>query len=311
MPPTLIDTMLGTLKSVSDRLSERIGTVEQQQAATISRLEARLDGLLQARALEQAAHSQQVEALVARVATLEARTPTDGRDGRDGLPGERGPQGEKGLDGREGLPGPRGERGLAGEVGPVGPIGPPGPAGPAGPAGPRGERGERGEPGLPGASGERGLAGERGERGESGLPGRDGRDGLPGPQGEKGLDGAPGQDGRHGLDGKDGADGVSFEDLTFGFDLETKTLSARAARGDRVLERSYFLPVVIYRGVWEFGRTYLEGDQVTWAGSQWIARATTTDRPDETGMGARTWVLSAKRGRDGKPGPPGPAGKDS
>jgi len=88
-------------------------------------------------------------------------------------------------------------------------------------------------------------------------------------------------------------------------------LSARAARGDRVLERSYFLPVVIYRGVWEFGRTYLEGDQVTWAGSQWIARATTTDRPDETGMGARTWVLSAKRGRDGKPGPPGPAGKDS
>lgn len=141
--------------------------------------------------------------------------------------------------------------------------------------------------------------------GPPGPAGRDGRDGLPGPAGEKGLDGRPGQDGRDGVDGRDGQDGLGLEDLDFTLDLETKHFGVRAARGERVVERQWFLPVVIYRGIWELGREYLAGDQVTSAGSQWTAKQTTRERPGED---SRAWVLSAKRGRDGKPGPPGPKG---
>jgi len=107
------------------------------------------------------------------------------------------------------------------------------------------------------------------------------------------------------VDGRDGQDGLGLEELDFGLDLETKSLTMRAARGERVIERTFFVPLVIYRGVWELGREYLAGDQVTWAGSQWTARMTTRDRP---GDDSRAWVLSAKRGKDGKPGPQGPKG---
>jgi len=324
MAATLVDTILGTLKGVNDRLLERIGTVEQQQQAHVTRLEARLEAVINARALEQTAHAQQIETLVTRLATLEARTPIDGRDGRDGLPGERGERGlpgDLGPTGPMGPPGPPGERGFAGEKGLDGAVGQRGPqgerglpgergaegvAGPAGPMGATGTRGERGEVGPVGPMGPAGPAGDRGERGE---PGRDGRDGLPGPMGEKGLDGLNGKDGRDGLDGRDGADGLGFDDLTADLDTDTKTLRVRAVRGDQTRDLlSVVVPFTVYRGVWELGRLYLAGDQVTWAGSQWIAQRATRDRPGEDGPGARAWVLSAKRGRDGKQGPPGPPG---
>jgi len=105
-------------------------------------------------------------------------------------------------------------------------------------------------------------------------------------------------------------DGVGFDDLDAELDLDAKRLILRAIRDGRLKEWAWFLPFTRYRGVFEAGQTYLAADQVTHAGSMWIATAETTQRPDEFGDGARTWVLSAKRGRDGKAGPVGPAGKD-
>jgi hypothetical protein len=60
---------------------------------------------------------------------------------------------------------------------------------------------------------------------------------------------------------------------------------------------SFVMPVLIYRGVYQVGRVYEEGDVVTWAGSLWHCNEPTDTKPDSDG-GA--WTLAAKRGRDGK-----------
>jgi len=54
--------------------------------------------------------------------------------------------------------------------------------------------------------------------------------------------------------------------------------------------------LVIYRDVFVSGRTYDEGDAVTWGGSTWIARKTTDTTPGD----GNDWRLAVKRGRDGK-----------
>ena len=162
---------------------------------------------------------------------------------------------------------------------------------------------------APGPIGPPGAAGPPGERGRAGEPGRDGRDGLPGvpgAPGEKGLDGRNGTDGVH---GRDGTDGLGFDELTVDPEIVERTLTIRLRRGD--VEK--VCPVrmrglVLYRGVYEAGRPYEEGDQVTYAGSCWIAKRVTTDTPAEHGA-ERAWQLATKRGRDGKDGPPGPDGK--
>lgn len=151
------------------------------------------------------------------------------------------------------------------------------------------------------------FIGPPGPPGPEGPPGRDGRDGKDGKDGERGLDG---KDGIAGKDGRDGLDGLGFDDFEPLLDVEAKTLTHRYSRGERTKTRSWVIPLTVYRGVYEAGVTYHPGDQVTHAGSQWTAKVETSDRPDESSDGARSWQLSAKRGRDGKPGPPGPAGKD-
>ena len=211
--------------------------------------------------------------LLARIAALEARPLP--RDGRDG---------EKGLDGTPGANGRDGEKGEKGDKGDRGPEGQPGP---------------------------------------QGVPGRDGRDGigLPGPAGEKGGDGAPGAPGPvgprgdQGLTGKDGAPGKDGRDGTLE-DLDILWVNDRTirfARKDGIILRDRTIPLVIYRGIWDANRTYEEGDQVTCQGSTWIAKQTTTQRPDDDGPGAREWTLCSKRGAVGPRGPegkPGVAGKD-
>ncbi|HUU83310.1 MAG TPA: hypothetical protein VM243_07385 [Phycisphaerae bacterium] len=161
--------------------------------------------------------------------------------------------------------------------------------------------------------GQAGPPGPPGPPGPEGKPGRDGRDGLPGLPGDSGLDG---RDGVNGRDGVDGQDGLGFDEFVPMLDIDTKTLTLRWTRGERVVQRSYVLPLTIYKGVWESGVTYQPGDLVTDAGSLWVAKVATTDRPSETGPSPRPWQLVAKRGRDGKPGtdgkagPQGPPGRD-
>lgn len=103
-------------------------------------------------------------------------------------------------------------------------------------------------------------------------------------------------------------DGLGFDDLVVEHDGE-RTFSIRFVRGDRVKDcGSFVVPAVIYRGVWQDGQTYEKGDAVTFGGSQWIAKDTTTDKPDEHVGAGRAWQLAVKKGRDGKPGPQGPNG---
>lgn len=56
-------------------------------------------------------------------------------------------------------------------------------------------------------------------------------------------------------------------------------------------------PRLKYAGVYKQGMAYSAGATVTWGGSLWIAKDTTTETP---GDGATAWQLAVKRGRDGK-----------
>jgi hypothetical protein len=86
----------------------------------------------------------------------------------------------------------------------------------------------------------------------------------------------------------------------------------RFIRGDVVKEFGRFIvPAMIYRGVFQSSKTYEPGDTVTWDGSLWLAKKTTTAKPDQASQESQqAWALCAKRGRDGKPGPQGEKGLD-
>jgi hypothetical protein len=172
---------------------------------------------------------------------------------------------------------------------------------------------------------EKGAPGDRGADGAQGPPGREG---TPGPQGEPGPAGTPGAQGEAGERGRDGVgiagaaitregelmltlsngaaltpgrvdgrDGLSIEDLSLEYDGE-RTVTFVFARGDKRKDIPIVFPVMLYRGVFEPGRTYARGDTVTLNGSIYHCNAPTTARP---GDGA-DWTLSVKHGRDGRHG---------
>src|SRR5690606_16875981 len=126
--------------------------------------------------------------------------------------------------------------------------------------------------------------------------GRDGRDGLPGVQGEKGMDGRDGQNGR------DGVDGLSLDDFELGQSEDGRSMTLCLQAGDRKIERSIVLPVLIDRGVHKATAEYARGDVVTFQGSLWIAQK---DAPTSKPGTDESWRLAVKRGRDGNDGKPG------
>ncbi|CAM3407507.1 hypothetical protein BS639_17965 [Rouxiella silvae] len=65
-----------------------------------------------------------------------------------------------------------------------------------------------------------------------------------------------------------------------------------------MVEKTFSVPVLIYRGVFKNGEGYQPGDTVTWGGSLWHCDDETADKPGE--IGSKGWTLAAKRGRDGK-----------
>ena len=69
----------------------------------------------------------------------------------------------------------------------------------------------------------------------------------------------------------------------------------RQSSGQRT-EKTFSLPVMLYRGVFRAGETYHPGDTVTWGGSLWHCNSMTEDKPGEANSSA--WTLAAKRGRD-------------
>lgn len=215
-----------------------------------------------------------------------------------GPQGPAGERGEKGLDGMNGRDGADGLQGPQGETGPAGPKGDPGPQGPAGPSGNDGAAGAMGAKGLDGVNG---------------ADGKDGRDGQPGVPGRDGAVGPKGIDGRDGKDGIDGKDGLTTLE-SMKYEVSEDGLSVRFIRangqplGDWV-QTAWLRP---YDGVWREGESYKAGAAVTWAGSLWIARVDTTEKPQD-GRGGTDWQLAVKSGRpgrDGKDGKDGLNGRD-
>jgi hypothetical protein len=107
---------------------------------------------------------------------------------------------------------------------------------------------------------------------------------IPGPPGENGADGAP------------GADGLGFDDYEVIYDGE-RTFTHRWTRGDRVVEKSFAVPMPLYRGVFVEGRIYERGDVVTVRGSMYVCLEDTTGRPASE---SKAWTLSVKSGQDSR-----------
>lgn len=146
---------------------------------------------------------------------------------------------------------------------------------------------------------ERGLDGKVGERGPQGIPGRDGLPGVPGLQGDKGSNGTPGLNGTNGRDG-------TLEQLKTTWDGE-RTITLCFKNGDPIEGGVIKLVGLrIHRGVYQPGKFYECGDEVTRAGATWFAKQDTTNPPDPNG----DWTLSAQRGREGKQGQKGEKGID-
>lgn len=130
----LIDTVLSTIKAVSDGLSARVATLEARPV----------------------------------IQGKDGAPGPAGEKGQDGQPGRPGDPGEPGP---VGPPGPPGE-GTNCPAGPPGKQGEPGIPGQRGPEGPEGKAGRDGLPGLAGrdgAQGEKGLDGHHGKDGVDGL----------------------------------------------------------------------------------------------------------------------------------------------
>lgn len=95
-------------------------------------------------------------------------------------------------------------------------------------------------------------------------------------------------------------DGVATTDITRGDDGRSFSISVTRASGVSE-EKTFDVPVMIYRGVFKSGGEYKPGDTVTWGGSLWHCDSVTSDKPGETG--SKGWTLAAKRGRDGRDKP--------
>jgi hypothetical protein len=123
--------------------------------------------------------------------------------------------------------------------------------------------------------------------------------------GRDGLPGVPGPAGRDGLPGKDGVDGLGFDDIQVLYDGQRK-FTFKIARGERVREFAFVVPLAIYREVFKEGTLYVTGDLVSFGGSIWHAMEPTTEKP---GTGSKKWRLACKHGRDGHDGAKGDKGE--
>ncbi|KAA6006800.1 MULTISPECIES: phage portal protein [Pantoea] len=91
-------------------------------------------------------------------------------------------------------------------------------------------------------------------------------------------------------------DGVSDVDVSLN---ERRCFNVIVNRASGQYENKTFnVPVMLYRGVFKADTEYLPGDTVTWGGSLWHCDTKTQDKPGETG--STGWTLAAKRGRDGR-----------
>lgn len=113
---------------------------------------------------------------------------------------------------------------------------------------------------------------------------------------------------RRSTEGMDGweciHEGDKDDEIELADDMRTFTFRKIKSSG-RVIEKSFKLPVVLYRGIFKAEEQYEIGDATTWDGSMWIAQRSTQEKPGTSDA----WRLSAKRGRDGRDGLKGEKGE--
>lgn len=155
-----------------------------------------------------------------------------------------------------------------------------------------------------------------------------GKDGKDGAAGEKGQDGRDGKDGKNALDieilpdidlEKSYKRGVyamfkggiwrSFQKTSglHGWEIAVNGLAqikvenidnrnfkivTEKSNGD-IEEQSFYIPAMIYRGVYKQDEKYQHGDTVTYAGNLYHCDEDTTERP---GSAAKSWSLAVKKG---------------
>ncbi|KNA27998.1 hypothetical protein ACO03_03090 [Pantoea ananatis] len=91
-------------------------------------------------------------------------------------------------------------------------------------------------------------------------------------------------------------DGIS--DISISQDEERHfTVTAVKSSGEKS-EKTFSVPVMIYRDIFKEGQKYHPGDSVTWGGSIWYCHEETGDKPGEDG--SKGWKLAVKRGRDAR-----------
>lgn len=243
------------------------------------------------------------------------------------LKGERGESGERGEKGE------RGERGRDGASVTVGELRPSVTeiveAAMAAVAIPK-----DGKDGAPGERGPAGEPGEKGIDARDGKDGRDGRDGKDGVPGRDALEveilpavdtskvyprGTFAQFGGGIIRAVRNTDPIEAGDLLgkdvaclmaeagWAFIVRGVSLVSVQQSHERAFEiaitfsdgaverKSFTLPVMIYRGIYQEGE-FEPGDTVTWGGSLWHCGAPTTDKPGTSAA----WKLCVKHGRDGK-----------
>lgn len=91
-------------------------------------------------------------------------------------------------------------------------------------------------------------------------------------------------------------DGISSIDISQR-DERHFTVVATKSSGEKT-EKSFSVPVMIYRDIFKDGQKYYPGDSVTWGGSVWYCHIETGDKPGEDG--SKGWKLAVKRGRDAR-----------
>lgn len=91
-------------------------------------------------------------------------------------------------------------------------------------------------------------------------------------------------------------DGISDIDITQS-DERNFTVTAIKSSGDKT-DKTFSVPVMIYRDIFKDGEKYFPGDSVTWGGSVWCCNEPTGDKPGEDG--SKGWKLAVKRGRDAR-----------
>lgn len=221
--------------------------------------------------------------LLSRIEALEKRAPEKGAPGQDGKDGQ---------DGRDRADAPPvSDEQIAAAVEAYLTANP----APAGRAGADGKDGARGQDGAAGAKGADGKDGADGVGLAGAIIGREGDLIVTLTNGEaKSLGPVVGRDGK---DGERGQPGLSLDDFDVKLADDGRTVDLIFGAGETRVTRSLALPTMIYRGTFNEGRSYAQGDTVTWAGSLWHCNEETAEKPGE---GAKAWTLAAKRGRDGK-----------